>query len=223
MKNYLLILMVLLPWLSKAQEMDYPGHPLSLQLQGGTQGVGADLRYGLFRQLSIRAGASFIPVTVNNVFSFPGVASQNSVSAKFSNAHLWADIVPFAGLRGLRLVGGAGYLFRANGGMVVTPTGNYNYGDIVVTPAQIGNLNLDVSWKGVAPYIGLGLFRSFPSRFFNFNLDVGTYYLTSPQATVVGTGLLSGNDVNGAIITGNVSQYRWLPVVQLNFNFRLHK
>jgi hypothetical protein len=221
MKKQLLLLLMLLPLCTLAQQLEGIQHPVALQLQAGTQGVGADLRYGIFKRLSARFGASFIPVTANNVFSFPGVQSQNTVSAKFSNIHLLADFAPFKGARGLRLVAGAGYLFKANGGMTVTPTSNYNYGDIALTPAQVGNLNLDVTWKGVAPYVGIGLFRSFPSRLFNFNLDLGTYYLTSPQATVAGSGLLSGNEANGAIITNNISDYRWLPVLQLNFNFKI--
>lgn len=194
---------------------------LSLQLQAGTQGLGADLRYAVLPALSMRLGASFIPVTVKNAFTFSGFESRNDVDVKFSNVHLLADFVPFANIKGFRLVGGAGYLFEANGGVNVVPTGNYNYGEIALTPAQVGKVNIDVSWQGLAPYLGIGLFKSFPKKLFNINIDLGSYYLTTPKTTIVGTGMLSGNDSQEELINSNMSSYRWLPVAQLNFNFKL--
>lgn len=194
---------------------------LSLQLQAGTQGVGADLRYAFLPSLSLRLGASFIPVTVKDAFSFSGFESRNDVDVKFSNVHLLADFVPFTNMKGFRLVGGAGYLFEANGGVNVVPTGKYNFGEIALTPAQVGKVDIDVSWQGLAPYLGIGLFKSFPKNLFNINIDLGSYYLTTPKTTIVGTGMLSGNNSQEDLINSNMSSYRWLPVAQLNFNFKL--
>lgn len=196
-------------------------HHVSMQLEAGTQGVGADLRYGAYKQLSVRFGASFIPVTANNAFDLPGFKSINSVSVNFYNVHLLADIVPFKGARGLRVVLGGAYLYKADGGLNVIPTGSYTYGSQTVTGTDIGNLNMNVSWKGLAPYMGLGLFRSIPKHLFNFNVDLGTYYMAAPQTTIIGTGLLSDNYKLEPQFNNNLKDYRWLPVLQLNFNFRL--
>ncbi|WP_448702797.1 hypothetical protein ACFGVR_10625 [Mucilaginibacter sp. AW1-3] len=240
MKNFLLLILCALPILSwagtesdstkKASALTTGGsktvtsafsHHLSMQLEAGTQGVGADLRYGAFKQLSFRLGASFIPVTANNALSLPGFQSTNSINVDFYNVHFLADIVPFKGARGLRVVAGGAYLYKANGGLNVIPTGSYNYNNVTVTGTDIGNLNMNVSWKGIAPYLGLGLFRSFPSHVFNFNLDLGTYYLAQPQTHIIGTGLLSENYQLEPQFNENLKGYRWLPVLQLNFNFRL--
>jgi hypothetical protein len=196
-------------------------HPLSLQLEAGTQGFGADMRYGLLSRFSVRLGASFIPVTADNVLSLPGFQSTNNASINFYNAHLLADFVPFKRWRGFRLVGGAAYLYKADGGISVIPTGSYKYGNTTVTGTDIGNLNMNVSWKGAAPYLGIGLFRSFPNHVFNFNLDLGTYYLTQPSTHIVGTGLLADNSSLEPQFNQNLKDYRWLPVLQLNFNFKL--
>jgi hypothetical protein len=233
MKKPLLGLFLMLPMLVWAQqkpispklaarssESSYQ-KPLSLQIEGGTQGIGADLRYGVFKRLSLRAGASFIPVTKDNVLTLPGFQSTNSATVNFYNVHLLADVVPFKGMRGLRIVGGAAYLYKAEGTLNVVPTGTYNYGSTTVTAADIGNLNMNVSWQGVAPYIGLGLFKSFPNHFFNINLDLGTYYLTQPSTHIIGTGLLTDNSTLEPQFNENLKDYRWLPVLQLNFNFRL--
>ncbi len=219
MKKILLAFVMLFPCLVHGQVETK--NSLSLQLQVGSQGVGADFRYGVLPNLSLRAGASFIPVNVNGVYDISGFDSQNDLTAKFSNIHLLADFVPFSGAQGFRLVGGVGYLFKANGGLSVTPSGTYKYGDISLTPEQVGSVNVDIDWKGVAPYLGFGLFKSFPNNRFNINLDLGTYYLTTPKTTIVGTGMLSSNDSQTELINSNVKDYRFLPVIQFNFNFKL--
>ena len=196
-------------------------HHLSFQLEAGTQGPGGDFRYGINKHLSARIGGSFIPFTGNNLVELPGFQSTNSIRVNFYNIHLLADYVPFTGFRSLRLVAGGAYLYKADGGFTVIPTGSYTYNGITVTGTDIGTLNMDVTWKGFAPYAGLGLFRSFPHHAFNVNLDLGTYYLTAPQTHIVGTGLLADNYKLEPQFNQNLKDYRWLPVVQLNFNFRI--
>ena len=164
---------------------------------------------------------SFIPIKANNVLTIPGFQSTNNASIDFYNLHFLADFVPFKNASGFRIVGGAAYLYKANGGLSVTPTGSYNYGSINVTGQDIGTLDLNVSWKGVAPYLGFGLFKGVPSHRFNVNLDLGTYYLSQPTTHVVGTNLLAENNQLEPQFNQNLKGYRWLPVLQMNFNFRL--
>jgi hypothetical protein len=223
MKNGLLLLLCFLPCLAIAQKRDIesPAKPMSVQLGIGSQGIGADLRYGVFKQLSARLGASFAPVNTSSNLSISGFTTDYSANVKMFNVHLLADYVPFKGARGLRLVGGAAYLYKANGNVLLTPTGNYTFGNYNLSGTDIGTLNMDVSWKGVAPYVGLGLFKSFPNKFLNFNLDLGTYYLTSPQTHIIGTNLLASNYQLEPQFNDNLKDYRWMPVLQLNFNFRL--
>jgi hypothetical protein len=198
-----------------------PAHPKSIQLIAGTQGIGAEFIYGLSPKLALRTGASFIPLTVNNAFPVSGVSSDNTLTAHFFNIHFLADFTPFENAPFIRVVGGAAYFIQAKGDFAVQPTGNYNYGDISLTPQEVGKLNMNVDWSGVAPYLGMGLARLFPRRRFNINLDLGSYYLSRPQTTVVGTGLLDGNSSQNAQFSKNMSGYRFLPVAQLNFSFKL--
>jgi hypothetical protein len=193
----------------------------SFQVEAGTQGLGADLRYGLSRRFSLRLGGNYIPVTYNSNISVSGFHTDYAASANFLNIHLLGDIVPFKGARGLRIVTGAAYLYKANTGLLLSPTGDYSFGNYNVNGTDIGTLNMDVSWKGVAPYLGLGLFKSFPSHVFNFNLDLGTYYLSAPSTHIVGTSLLVENNQLEPQFNNNLKDYRWLPVLQLNFNFKL--
>lgn len=209
-----------------AQDMNLAGtglyrHQRSIQLTAGTQGVGAEFNYGLTNNLALRTGVSFIPLTMNNAFPISGLSADSKITANFSNAHLLADFTPIKSFRFLRLVAGAAYFIQAKGSFYLQPNKNYNYGDIVLTPDQVGSVNLDADWKGIAPYAGLGLVNIFPRRGFNVNLDLGGYYLSQPRTTIIGTGILDDNASQNAQFERNMSAYRFLPVLQLNFNFKL--
>ncbi len=78
-----------------------------------------------------------------------------------------------------------------------------------------------MSWKGVAPYVGLGFLNAFPKSRFNVNLDLGTYYVGAPKSTVVGTQLLAENYRLEPQLDENMKDYKWLPVMQINFNFKI--
>jgi hypothetical protein len=221
-KIILLLLIAVTVQTVKAQLSNDPiYHQKSLQFNVGTQGAGAEFGYGILSPLALRLGINLIPVTANNVFQVPGFATTNRVNVQFSNVHLLADLTPFSGARGIRVVAGGAYFMQANGGMEVTAAQNFTYGAITVNPDQIGKLNMNVSWKGVAPYMGLALAKMFPRNTFNVNLDLGTYYMPAPSAQIIGTALLEGNSSQALQLEKNIKGYRWLPVVQLNFNFKL--
>ena len=194
--------------------------PVSVQILVGSQGVGADLKYGILPKLSGRAGFGIIPVNVNGVFGFSSFSTYNQLSAHFSNVHLLADYSPFNWSK-FRIVGGAAYLVKGNASVVITPNGSYQFGNTSVNSSQIGVLQASVDWKGVAPYLGVALFRAFPNKFFNTNIDLGAYYLSSPGTSLTGTKMLSDNSSQEPQFNQNMQGYRWMPVVQLNFNFRI--
>jgi hypothetical protein len=193
----------------------------SIHINAGTQGAGAEFAYGISQKTALRLGINVIPVSANNVFSISGFNSTSKFSASFSNIHLLTDYSPFKKATGFRLVGGAAYFMNANGNMQVQSADGYKYGDIVLNKDEAGNLNMNVTWKGFAPYLGIGLLKAFPQRAFNINLDLGSYYLRRPDAKITGTGLLEGNSSQSAQLKENLKNYRFLPVVQLNFNFKL--
>lgn len=196
-------------------------HQKSVQLSFGTQGIGAEFNYGITRNLALSAGGNIAAIKASNIFEVSGLNSSSKVSADFYKIHLLADYTPFENLRWLRLVGGAAYFFKASGDATIYPSDRYKYGDIELDPDQVGNVTFNVDWKGFAPYIGLGFANIFPRRSFNINFDFGTYYLDRPTAAIIGTGILSGNASQTGQLQQNIRDYRWLPVLQINFNLKL--
>jgi hypothetical protein len=157
---------------------------------------------------------------LSSVFGFSSFSTDNALSAKFANLHLLADYSPIRG-SSFRIVGGAGYFFRGDASVVITSADGYQIGNTNVSKDQLGSIDAAAEWKGLSPYLGVGLFRNFPGNLFNMNLDLGTYYLSSPQTSLTGTKLLSGNSSQEPQFNQNMQGYRWLPVVQLNFNFKI--
>ncbi|MHA4894207.1 hypothetical protein ACXZ1K_05590 [Pedobacter sp. PWIIR3] len=193
---------------------------LSLQLQGGTQGLGMNFRYDFFPFLAARAGGSFGSASISKGFNFDNIATDNHLKGVFSNVHALAEISP---VKWLRLVGGVGYLFDARGRAVMTPTQSVTQEGITLEPEELGTLTANIKYKEFAPYMGIGFGKGLPKNRFNVNLDLGVYHLSRPDVTMTGTEYLSDNSHNGPIIAENMKDYRWMPIVQLNFNFRIAK
>lgn len=191
----------------------------SVNLHLGSQGIGAELKYNFYKKLSARLGVSTIPVEVKNVISMDELDTDDRFSAKFTNVHLLLDF-PVIG-QGVRLVAGGAYFLKGKGEIGRTAKEPQGFSDITYTPEQLGTLTAHADWKGFAPYAGLAFFRAFPKKRFNITFDMGSYYLPEPKTNFTSTGMLTVDDKSNQNFQNNLSEYRWLPVFQLNFNFKL--
>lgn len=197
-----------------------PKRLVSIAVTAGTTGLGADIKWGILRKLAVRGGVSTLPVNAEDIYDFAGLNSKNGLRARLTNTHILADFRPFKS-NGFRLTAGLAYFIKADAHATIQQVGDFKFGDIVYTAEQFGNLDATISWKGLAPYAGLGFFRGFPNGVFNITVDMGTYYLNAPQGHITGTGALTDNAQNDRQLTTNAAYYRWWPVLQLNFNFKL--
>jgi hypothetical protein len=193
----------------------------SVLLNVGTQGIGTEFAYGVLPELALRGGFNFIPFKANDIFKISGFNSTSNLSADFYNVHVLADYVPLKKATWLRIVGGFAYFFKGKGDIRIVPSDDYKYGDLVLTDDQVGYVDLTVNWKGLAPYLGLAFASTFPRNKFNVNFDLGTYYLSKPKADIAGPGLLEGNSSQTPQFQSNIKDYRWLPIVQINFSYKL--
>lgn len=194
-----------------------------VQLHAGTQGFGIDFKYGLNHNMALRGGvSSSLGVGLSNVIQLEGLNADNKLKAHFSNVHLMGDYNPFK-TSSFRITAGVAYLFEARGNLHFIPQGTYYFDGMELTGEEVGDLTIDLSWKGVAPYIGVGFFKTSPDKLLNINMDVGTYYLNAPKSTIVGTKLLADNYQLEPQLDKNMSSYRFLPLIQVNFNINIDK
>jgi len=197
--------------------------PFSVSLHGGTQGIGGSVKLQLTRKWFVRLGVSTIPINYPNEIAIGDYTSKVNLNTNFTNIHLFGEWRPFK-RSAFRLVGGFGWFTNAKMGVTIQPDGVYSYGYIALTGAQVGSINASLDWKGIAPYLGIGLWKGIPVKHrLGINMDMGTYYLSKPNATIVGTNLLSGNSDNTKQLNENAAGYRWLPTLQLNFSYKIIK
>lgn len=196
-----------------------------LTLTAATQGFGGDIKYVPTPAFNVRAGASFLPLSFSRPYTFNSQPTNVDFDGDFANAHLMFDWHPFLNgykvSRKVIVTAGAGYFWKRTATAEITSENGKQYNDIFVPSADLGSLIGTVTWNKVAPYLGFGFENAFPKHRANLGFAVGMYYMGEPDATLTGTKLLAANDRNSEQFQKNMSFYRFLPVVQINFNFGL--
>lgn len=197
-------------------------HQITGNIHVGSAGFGIHSAYYLNEKSGIRLGFSAIPLSYSAVVDL-GLELNMKAKASFNNLHLLYEYQPIASQKWLRLVGGVSYFVSAKGSGTLSPKDALKISklNITLTPEDIGEINIDIDWKGFSPYLGIGLGKSIPTNKFNVSFDLGTYYLTAPRATSTGTKRFSNNEQLGIILTENMKDFRWIPVIQLNLNYKI--
>ena len=202
-----------------------PENDKSFQVSIGTAGIGADYKYGFTDHIAGRFGLNFVPFKFKNVYAFNNAPGTADMSVQFANVHALFDYTPSLKTP-FRIVGGVSYVFAGTGTSDFVPSGTYYIANYTIPASALGKVSFNTDWKGVAPYLGIGFGHTFRDqldvRDFNINLDIGTYYLSRAKVDVTGTQLLSDNYKIAPAINSNIKDLRWMPVIQVNFNFKLN-
>jgi hypothetical protein len=193
------------------------GHYI-IGLHAGSSGFGLNFKYNFLNHSSVRLGTSMIPFSYSTIQNL-GADFKVDAKATYNNIHLLYEYQPFKNIKGIRIVAGAGYFVSAMTSANLTPNTSLTAGITTLTPEEIGDLTIKIDSKGLAPYLGLGFGKSVPTKKINVNFDLGSFYLPAPTATAEGTKLLANNQDLANTLTSNLSDYRWLPVLQLNINY----
>lgn len=223
-----LTLAIAIGGLSTSAFAQYPSKT-TLGVNIGTQGVGVEGKTAIGGQFSARLGVDVIPINSMTSTQYLG-GNQTSIDLKprFSNVHLLADWMPFhystdKPLSGnFRVSAGVAYFIKSQGSADIMLTQDYQYGDIVIPKADIGTVTASAKWSHVAPYAGVGLDNIPVATNFFIGFDLGAYYFSAPSASIVGTNFLADNSSNQPILQHNLKSYRFLPVFQVNFNFKIN-
>lgn len=195
---------------------------LNLEVLAGTSGLGLGLTERLSPHWELHAGGAWLPFSFAFSSSISGIKVRNRFENALGQLHLLAGWNPFDTDRGLRLRGGFAWFTSARADLAVNTEDGYKFGDMVLTPAEMGTMHIRINRGGPAAYLGLQLFHLYTANRFGVTADIGTYYLMRKVAvTVQGDGFLTENDRNREVLENNLAGYRWLPQLQLAFHYRL--
>lgn len=198
--------------------------PITVSLLLGTSGAGAGLRMPLDDRWQLHTGITWLPFN----FNIPSSIGDRKVEGRFDNAvgavHLIADYSPFLKKKGFRLSAGLAYFFAMRSTIALSPKGGYDFGDLKIKEEDLGRITAKVNRQGLAPYLGIGLLKLYDNNRFHISFDLGTYFLAGGlNVEIEDSGFLSGNERNESVLKENLANYRWLPLLQVAFNYRFNK
>lgn len=198
-----------------AAQLERPGPTLTLK--AGSNGLGAEVTYGLSHIVRVRTG----------VYGFKAGFDASTrdldydIDLRLLTAGGYLDIHPLKGR--FRIT--AGLIYNANR---ADATGDVRqellFGDNAFTPAQVGTLDGSVDFNTLSPYAGIG-WGSPLSRDGNwaFEADIGVLYQGRPDVTLqsVGGDLSDDATLRAALLEeereleDDLSFFRFYPVISL--------
>jgi hypothetical protein len=168
-----------LPLAAQAQDADRPG--FSVGVAAGTTGIGVDVIFSPNKHLDVRMNASYFSLSRavdSDGISYDGTLTPESYS-------ILADVYPFD--FGMRVTGG----MMVNRNVIklnAKPSGPTQVGNSTYQPSDIGELNGAVTFRDVAPYVGLGYTTGRDRRGWGFMSDVGVMFSGSPRIGLAASG-----------------------------------
>jgi len=196
--------------------------PITVSASIGTLGFGVTGRLGITPHWRANIGLNYLSLNYNKTFNINGFQADVTASPKWGNVHVFGEWRPFLS-SSFRVVGGLAYFFTGKADITIQPVGAYTFGEITLDGKKdIGQLYGNLNWGGLAPYLGIGLFKSQPTvHKIGVNLDLGMYMMHSPKSTIDGTLLFKENNISTTQVDDNLSNYRWMPNIQVNVSYRI--
>ncbi|OHX64030.1 hypothetical protein NH26_20695 [Flammeovirga pacifica] len=195
---------------------------IAIGVSGGTNGFGVDVARNVHKHFNVAIGYNYFKIEdFSQTVSYDGQSIKSNINLDIQNIDLRIEYLPFTG-SSFKLVAGLAYMM-SNGVRVI---GQYNsevtFGEVTMTPDDIGEIRFQAEWEQISPYFGIGLGRAVPKRRVGFGFDIGTYYIGKPKIDFVGTEMLSDMSTQQAQIQSNMEDYNWFPVFKLRLAVRIN-
>lgn len=194
----------------------------------GLLGYGADFATRVNPHLIIRAGVNFFQMAQREVEfgAYVPVVGGNPVKIVASNNTLFFDMMgeyyPWKKFSFKLLFGGA-YIHSLTANALIMVDAPMMFGEIELTPEQIGEMEIELAYGGMAPFLGIGFGRSIPNKRIGLGLEVGTYYIGSPSVNMNASELLepSASAEQERSFEESFRTLSWLPAVKFRLAVRL--
>ncbi|WP_347173845.1 hypothetical protein [Polaribacter uvawellassae] len=132
---------------------------------------------------------------------------------------LGAEYLPFKN-SSFKLAFGVGFLNDVNINGTITYKEGIKFGDVNITPQDVGKVVIDSKWSGVAPFIGFGFGRAVPKNRFGFGIDIGTYFAKSPQVDLQADKLLAPTQDEEATLQEAFKSLTFIPRIQFRLTYK---
>ena len=198
----------------------------ALAVSGGTTGLGLHLVMPYDSNLNFRVGIN------GYEYSTTGTTedAEYSLSAKLRTADALVDYFPSAGA--FRLTGGLIY----NGNKVdltARPNegGSYIFNGTLYTVSEVGEVNGDMDFNKVAPYLGIGFGNAAAkNKGWGFMADLGVMFQGKPNVTLTNSNCTADPTVCSRLandlaaeneeLRREAEDFRYYPVVRVGISYR---
>jgi hypothetical protein len=218
-RSIILAAFCFLSWTALSAEAD--SGRLALAARSGTLGLGGDLMVNVLSDVNVRFGVGFFNLDFDgqvedvdydfdlDLLTFPLVADWYPFENKF---HVSAGIV----------------LNQSEADVCGRYDGTLEIGDETYTSDEIGTLSGNVSFRDVAPYVGIGWGNAFgKARRWGFVTDLGVAFIGSPNVALSATGTLADDpDFRANLareeedLQDDADKFEIYPVLSANLYFR---
>jgi hypothetical protein len=218
MKNkILLVLFFAVCWLGVAQENDSISknrkHAIGLSI--GT-GVAFDYSYKFTDRFSVTVRYNVFQYEIKDLKqTIDGEDLLIGADIDFKNIDVLFSYYPFK--TSFKLIGGLGYFTNRKLTIPAVFAEGVSIGEVEFTPEELGEITIDMEWKQIMPYVGIGFGRAVPNKRLGFGIDIGTYLGGEPDVALDATGLLAGTVDQEEVLNNGLSELKFIPY----FSFRL--
>lgn len=193
----------------------------AIALSGGLPGFGLEYAYNINRRLNIRAG--FLAFQLNDYNTDMEVNGQDinlnaNLSAGTYDLHL--EYQP-SSQSSFKLVAGLSYLNNVGVNTLILLNNDMEFGDLTIDNEEIGDIDMTITWSGLAPYLGLGFGRAVPKKRVGFGFEIGSYYAGGPDVQIDASGMLENTNEEEAEMEENLASYAWVPRVMARLAIKL--
>jgi hypothetical protein len=187
----------------------------------GTLGAGLEAVKSVNSNWNARLGFSLLPFPVNQEIHISNLGLDISSKNRVGGVNLQADFFfkPWFYFTGGLLVN----LIHSK--MLITLTDTVDYGDIAITPGQVGSLTANVrpGWI-VSPFLGVGFGNAMPvNKKVWFNVELGAIYGGKPHFRLEADGMISptASAENEKALRTAFKSFRFYPLFSAQVNYRI--
>jgi hypothetical protein len=173
-------------------------------------------------RLSARIDASFFNknFSLNNKFDFGGQKGDVDLDIKNNTLNLDLEYLPFKYNKSIKFIVGLNYLYNFQLNSTTVPLDGRNYGDISITPSEIGVFKTQIKWLGLEPYIGIGYETSIYKQL-SFGMELGTTFIPYNEIKFSSTGMLTPmSKLEQEEFRNWVGQFLFMPNLKVSLSYR---
>lgn len=193
----------------------------ALAINISTIGIGVEYAHNINRHLNGRIRLNLLQISnFEQAMELGGAPTFVTANIDIFNTDLLLEYLPFR-RKNFKLVVGGSFITSGKADVNVAYNEAIKYGDIIIEPEEIGDMTIGIDYAGFAPYMGLGWGRAVPRKNVGFGIEIGTYYVGSPDVSLAATNMLADTSQEEGQLQENMNDYKWFPFLNLRLAFRL--